>query len=651
MESANRQWKEGVNSENIKKRATQIKRRRTVQQILSIPTPYMIEKVNAELDYRKFYESELDLELGEIKGDGFISSNVICPFHDDKSPSLSINLKTGVYNCFGCERKGNIFKFYQQKHRVDDYKTISALTKFLKVNDTGPQKNGKAETYYDYLDQDEQIRMRVCRSGNKKFRQCSPDGNGGWARTIRGVERIPYNLPKVIKADTVFIVEGEKDADNLSEIDITASCNPMGAGKWKKSYNQYFEGKHIIVLPDNDNEGRKHAEQVANSLYKTAKSVKVVELPGLPEKGDVSDWLDSGNTKEQLWDLIGNTDKWTPDTNLPTPKSDQALTCISITDLLKAEYPSLEGIIDRGILPEGGGLIIAGESEAGKSLITMEWAIRLSIRDDILGGLFPVPKSRKVIIFQNENPLPQVQNRIEKMLPGLKITNPPNKLFFADTEFQYDLLNNKCVEEMIRAIEDCGAEVFIIDPLSSFHSVNENDNSMMRSVLDKITYISRKTGAASIVLHHFGKPVKDRAESYRVRGASAIKDWCDTLITLTRKAHENKILRIITFEKLRFGEKIKPILLERNNKTLIHHTTEEDMLITPKQVQKLLANQFNGKVEKQGELEIAICDQYNCSSRTARKAINEAVKMKMVHKQKKGRANIISVNKNTGKGK
>ena len=221
------------------------------------------------------------------------------------------------------------------------------------------------------------------------------------------------------------------------------------------------------------------------------------------------------------------------------------------------------------------------------------------------------------------------------MFPDLKITNPPNKLFFADTEFQYDLLNNKCVEEMIRAVEDCGAEVFIIDPLSSFHSVNENDNSMMRSVLDKITYISRKTGAASIVLHHFGKPVKDRAESYRVRGASAIKDWCDTLITLTRKAHENKILRKITFEKLRFGEKIKPILLERNNKTLIHYITEEDMLITPKQVQKLLANQFNGKVEKQSVLEKAICDQYNCSSRTARKAINEAAKMKMVHKQKK----------------
>ena len=118
-----------------------------------------------------------------------------------KNPRSASTLKTGFYNCFGCESKGNVFDFYHQKHRVDDYETISALTKFLKFdgiknNNTGPQENGRAETYYDYLDQDKQIRMRVCRSGNKKFRQCSPDRNGGWVRNIRGVERIPYNLPK-----------------------------------------------------------------------------------------------------------------------------------------------------------------------------------------------------------------------------------------------------------------------------------------------------------------------------------------------------------------------------------------------------------------------------------------------------------------------
>ena len=91
--------------------------------------------------------------------------------------------------------------------------------------------------------------------------------------------------------------------------------------------------------------------------------------------------------------------------------------------------------------------------------------------------------------------------------------------------------------------------------------------------------------------------------------------------------------------------------MERNNETLIHKWTEEDMLITPIQVKKILANHFNVKGEKQSGLEKAICDQYNCSSRTARKAIKEAVKMEMVNKQKKGRSNIISVNKNTGKGK
>jgi len=655
MKNTERKWKKSLSSETIKKKATQIKQKRTVQQILLIPTPYMIEKVAAKLDYRRFYESELDLELGELKGDGYTSTNAICPFHDDKNPSLSINLKSGFFNCFGCGRKGNVFKFYKERHRVDDHTTLSELTKYLrfggdKDNNTEQQGYGNIEAAYDYLGQEGQVVIRVCRFDNKQFRQCKPDGDGDWIWNTRGVELVPYNLPELIEADTVFIVEGEKDADNLNDIGLTASCNPMGAGKWRESFNQYFEGKHIIILPDNDDEGRKHAEKVANSLYNTVRSVKVVGLPGLPKKGDVSDWLDAGNTMDQLLELTETASSWMPGTSLSAPESGQTLTFKSITELLSMDFEHLESVIDRGILPEGCGLIIAGESEAGKSLITTEWALHLSVGDDILNGQFPVPKSRKVIIFQSENPDQQVQNRLFKMLNGLDIINPPDKIFFVDPDFQYDLLNENCVQQMIKAIEDSGAEVFIIDPLSSFHSVNENDNSLMRSVLDKITFISRKTGTASIVLHHFGKPVEGRADSYRVRGASSIKDWCDTLITLTGKSHENKILRNISFEKLRFGEKIKPILLERNNETLVHSVAENDTVVMARQVRELLLDQFDGRVDKQGDLEEAICNRFRCSSRTARKAIKQAVDLRLVSKRKIGRANTISVDCDTGNG-
>ena len=54
------------------------------------------------------------------------------------------------------------------------------------------------------------------------------------------------------------------------------------------------------LLPDNDDAGRKHADLVAASLSQVADSVRVVYLPGLPEKGDPSDWIEAGGTREAL---------------------------------------------------------------------------------------------------------------------------------------------------------------------------------------------------------------------------------------------------------------------------------------------------------------------------------------------------------------
>ena len=127
---------------------------------------------------------------------------------------------------------------------------------------------------------------------------------------MKGVKLVPYRLPDLKRAKTVFLVEGEKDANLLADLGLAASCNPMGASKWRDEFKQYFKDKKVIILPDNDDQGRKHAEQVANSVYETAKVVKVVELPGLPEKGDVADWINNGHKKSELLSLVESAKKW-----------------------------------------------------------------------------------------------------------------------------------------------------------------------------------------------------------------------------------------------------------------------------------------------------------------------------------------------------
>ena len=98
----------------------------------------------------------------------------------------------------------------------------------------------------------------------------------------------------------------------LADLGLTATTNVGGAGKWRTEYSDSLRGKDVVILPDNDEPGRKHASQIARSLSGKARSVKVVELPDLPKKGDVSDWLDGGGSQERLLNIVHETEAEAP---------------------------------------------------------------------------------------------------------------------------------------------------------------------------------------------------------------------------------------------------------------------------------------------------------------------------------------------------
>ena len=236
--------------------------------------------------------SEIVQALGGGKPIGPNEWLCLCPAHEDKKPSLSITQKNGrvLVRCFaGCSQQ--------------------AVLSALKNRGLWPekaQKKNRIISTYDYVDESGKLLFQVCRLEPKDFRQRRPDSRGGWTWNLKGVRRVLYNLPKVLKSDTVFIVEGEKDSDRLAAEGLTGTTAPGGAGKWRDEYSQALKGKTCILLPDNDEPGRRYAEQVAESLKGKAKSIKILELPGLPEKGDVTDWLELGHTGEDLLKLAEN---------------------------------------------------------------------------------------------------------------------------------------------------------------------------------------------------------------------------------------------------------------------------------------------------------------------------------------------------------
>ena len=126
-----------------------------------------------------------------------------------------------------------------------------------------------------------------------------------------------YRLPNVIKSPVVFICEGEKDCDLLVGHGYTATCNYDGAGedgkKWKSEYNPFFTDKTIYILPDNDNPGRKHAATIYENLKDIAAECRIVELPGLSNKGDVSNWFANGGTVEKFDQVLINAPEVLPE--------------------------------------------------------------------------------------------------------------------------------------------------------------------------------------------------------------------------------------------------------------------------------------------------------------------------------------------------
>ncbi len=137
-----------------------------------------------------------------------------------------------------------------------------------------------------------------------------------WEKGLKGVERLLYQLPQLIQwiekcrvdgiIPTIFLGEGEKDVDNLWRVKIPATTNAMGAGYWEPHYNETLRGVNVVIFPDNDAAGRIRINKVAGDLHGVANSVRIVELPGLPDHGDVTDWLEqNGITRESP---IGDAD-------------------------------------------------------------------------------------------------------------------------------------------------------------------------------------------------------------------------------------------------------------------------------------------------------------------------------------------------------
>lgn len=254
-----------------------------------------LEKVLARIDHRQ-------------SGSGYIAK---CPAHEDTNPSLSVTPTQGGKVLINCHRGC----------RPED--VVAAIG--LSMADLFPHETGKQSrrvvATYDYLGAKRDLRFQVVRYEPKAFVQRSPKPGGGWEYSTQGIRRVLYNLPEILahRDKDVFWCEGEKDADLLMSLGLLATTKAGGAGKgkrWNQSYSKTMEGRNVVILPDNDEPGILDAIRTAAALKGSALSVKIVQIPGLPPKGDVSDFFAAGGTADQLQKMAEGAPEWEPDSTL-----------------------------------------------------------------------------------------------------------------------------------------------------------------------------------------------------------------------------------------------------------------------------------------------------------------------------------------------
>ena len=408
-------------------------------------------------------------------------------------------------------------------------------------NDDKPK--GRVVATYNYHNADGTLSFQVLRLEPKSFRQRRPDGNGGWIWKL-DESRVVYRLPELLKFPdaAVFACEGEKDADRVASLGHCATT--VAAGKWTEDCIKALAGRDCIILQDNDEPGAKKALKTAQALHDIAKSVRIVLLPNLPYKGDVSKWLDADPRRAEklvnicfdvpLWEPNNNTNK-EDDPGFHEMKDDAEEVKTADDDGAKKQeqkdqrivqssaeftknYIAPDYLID-GLLQRRYCYSLTARTGAGKTALVLLFAAHVGLGLPL--GDRDVDRGR-VLIFAGENP-DDVRGRWIAMAQQMDFDIETINVHFMPGRFKI----TKLIERIRIEMEALGgASLLIIDTSAAyFEGDNENDNVQLGQHASQMRELRIPGGPCTIINCH---PTKNAADDNLIpRGGGAFLNEVD----------------------------------------------------------------------------------------------------------------------------
>ncbi len=490
-----------------------------------------------------------------------------CPAHDDRKASLSIG-------------RGDDGRVLLHCHRGCDLDAILGAADLTRAalfvpSDGNGHSSGRPPVIAEYVYREAEgvVRYRKTRTADKQFFFAKPDGHGGWITSrkqngdkpvMAGVERLLYRYNELRErsenASTetfrVYIPEGEKDADNLWPLDLPATTNDGGAGKWTAALTAQLKAigvTDVVCLPDNDPPGRAHMQAVARSCTAAGIIVRVVELPGLPVKGDISDWLDAGHTKDELLALVAQAPVWTPG-----EATEQTVLGGRTLHLTPASQIKVRPVRwcwqDRVAL--GTLALLGGREGIGKSLVAYSLAAEVT-RGTLEGVYYGTP--RAVIIAATEDAWEfTIVPRLMAAGANLDLVYRVDVATGEGTEATLTL--PKDLAELERVTRESGAVLTLLDPLLSRldASLDTHKDAEVRQALEPLVAYASATDSTVLGLIHVNKSVS--TDLLTTLMASRAFAAVARSVLIVMKDPENETTRLLGQAKNNLGRADLPTL-------------------------------------------------------------------------------------------
>lgn len=380
---------------------------------------------------------------------------------------------------------------------------------------TGTPERARIVATYDYRDADGDLVFQVVRLDPKSFRQ-RRWVDGAWVWSLGDTAPVLYRLPEVLAAaqdgQRVYVVEGEKDADALVAEGYVATTSPMGAGKWRDAFADALRGAEVIVIPDHDDVGRAHAEQVAAACTAVGCPVRVVRLPDLPSwtlpaKGDVSDWLAAGGTLDILDARTEATPRWR------APRPDGArwrLDELWADEVIMRPPPPVVPYLAWA----GRSTLLASAEKAGKSTLTGYVAAAVS-----RGATFLDEPCQRgdVLLIGLEEFIGDAARRLQQFRAD------PTRIHLVDRLPGDPRERPRALAQHVEAVRPV---LVIVDSLIAFSEGAVNDagsSAQMGPLVQTFTTLAHDLDVAIVIIHHA------RKQDGRYRDSSAIGGAVDLI--------------------------------------------------------------------------------------------------------------------------